>query len=87
MIQTARAVETATRVIVNATSLGGVTSVIEGRPFEVTTLREDVETYGRHAKVAFGRDWRYPITSAWNDWAGVEMVEKGSGPFSAGKGT
>jgi tRNA nucleotidyltransferase/poly(A) polymerase len=27
-------------------------------PFEVTTLREDVETYGRRAKVVFGRDWR-----------------------------
>ena len=25
---------------------------------EVTTLREDVETYGRHAKVEFGTDWR-----------------------------
>jgi poly(A) polymerase len=35
-----------------------VTVVAEGRPFEVTTLREDVETDGRHAKVAFGRDWR-----------------------------
>ena len=23
----------------------------------MTTLRQDVETYGRHAKVAFGRDW------------------------------
>jgi poly(A) polymerase len=37
---------------------GTVTVVAGGRPFEVTTLREDVETYGRHAKVAFGRDWR-----------------------------
>lgn len=36
---------------------GTVTIIIEGRPFEVTTLRRDVETYGRHAKVAFGRDW------------------------------
>jgi poly(A) polymerase len=36
---------------------GTVTVVIDGRPFEVTTLREDVETYGRKAKVAFGRDW------------------------------
>jgi poly(A) polymerase len=36
---------------------GTVTVVVEGRPFEVTTLREDVETYGRKAKVAFGRDW------------------------------
>jgi tRNA nucleotidyltransferase/poly(A) polymerase len=32
--------------------------VIDGRPFEVTTLREDVETFGRHAKVRFGRDWK-----------------------------
>ena len=37
---------------------GTVTVVIDGRPFEVTTLREDVETFGRHAKVRFGRDWR-----------------------------
>ena len=37
---------------------GTVTVVADSRPFEVTTLREDVETFGRHAKVAFGRDWR-----------------------------
>ena len=37
---------------------GTITVVIDGRPFEVTTLREDVETFGRHAKVRFGRDWR-----------------------------
>jgi tRNA nucleotidyltransferase/poly(A) polymerase len=37
---------------------GTVTVVVDKEPFEVTTLREDVETYGRHAKVAFGRDWR-----------------------------
>lgn len=37
---------------------GTVTVVVLGRPFEVTTLREDVETFGRHAKVAFGRDWK-----------------------------
>ena len=36
---------------------GTVTVVIGKQPFEVTTLRQDVETYGRHAKVAFGRDW------------------------------
>jgi poly(A) polymerase len=36
---------------------GTVTLIIDGRPFEVTTLREDVETFGRKAKVAFGRDW------------------------------
>ncbi len=36
---------------------GTVTLVANGRPFEVTTLREDVETDGRHAIVRFGRDW------------------------------
>jgi poly(A) polymerase len=36
---------------------GTVTLVIDGHPFEVTTLREDTETFGRKAKVAFGRDW------------------------------
>jgi poly(A) polymerase len=36
---------------------GTVTLVADGRPFEVTTLREDTETFGRKAKVAFGRDW------------------------------
>ena len=36
---------------------GTITVVAKGRAFEVTTLRADVETDGRHAKVAFGRDW------------------------------
>jgi poly(A) polymerase len=36
---------------------GTVTLVVEAQPFEVTTLREDTETYGRKARVAFGRDW------------------------------
>jgi len=36
---------------------GTVTLVVDAAPFEVTTLREDTETFGRKAKVAFGRDW------------------------------
>ncbi|WP_063993496.1 CCA tRNA nucleotidyltransferase [Bradyrhizobium sp.] len=36
---------------------GTVTLVIDGQPYEVTTLREDTETFGRKATVAFGRDW------------------------------
>jgi poly(A) polymerase len=36
---------------------GTVTLVIDGTPYEVTTLREDTETFGRKARVAFGRDW------------------------------
>lgn len=36
---------------------GTVTAVVDGRPYEVTTLRRDVETDGRHAVVAFTTDW------------------------------
>ena len=36
---------------------GTVTLVIDAQPFEVTTLRQDTETFGRKARVAFGRDW------------------------------
>jgi poly(A) polymerase len=34
-----------------------VTLIVDAQPFEVTTLREDTETFGRKARVAFGRDW------------------------------
>ncbi len=36
---------------------GTLTVVVEGRGYEVTTLRQDIETDGRHAVVRFGRDW------------------------------
>ncbi|MCW2305714.1 CCA tRNA nucleotidyltransferase [Rhodobium gokarnense] len=36
---------------------GTVTLVVDHTPFEVTTLREDIETFGRKATVRFGRDW------------------------------
>ncbi|MEM7214005.1 MAG: CCA tRNA nucleotidyltransferase [Pseudomonadota bacterium] len=36
---------------------GTVTAVLQGAPYEVTTLREDIETDGRHAIVRFGTDW------------------------------
>jgi poly(A) polymerase len=38
---------------------GTVTVVVDGTPFEVTALREDIETFGRHARVAFGRSWQH----------------------------
>ena len=37
---------------------GTITVVAAGVPFEVTTLREDVETFGRKATVRFGRNWK-----------------------------
>lgn len=36
---------------------GTVTAVVPPRHFEITTLRRDVETYGRRARVAFDADW------------------------------
>ena len=36
---------------------GTVTAVIGRAQFEITTLRRDVETHGRHATVAFTDDW------------------------------
>ncbi len=37
---------------------GTITAVTETRPYEITTLRRDVETFGRQARVAFSADWR-----------------------------
>ncbi len=36
---------------------GTVTVIADRVPYEVTTLRRDVETHGRHATVAFTDDW------------------------------
>jgi len=37
---------------------GTVTAVFGAKHFEITTLRRDVETYGRHAKVEYTNDWQ-----------------------------
>ena len=37
---------------------GTVSAIVAGRAVEITTLRRDVETDGRHAVVAFTDDWR-----------------------------
>jgi poly(A) polymerase len=58
-VEVTRRVETAGfKAVPTGIEHGTITVVAAGRPFEVTTLREDVETFGRHAKVAFGRDWK-----------------------------
>lgn len=46
------------RTVPTGAEHGTITVIAGGRPFEVTTLRADVETDGRRAKVVFGRDWR-----------------------------
>ena len=37
---------------------GSVTAVINSKKFEITTLRQDIKTDGRHADVAFTNSWR-----------------------------
>jgi len=46
------------RAIPTGIAHGTVTALAEGQCFEITTLRRDVETDGRHAVVAFTDDWR-----------------------------
>ncbi|MGH0001450.1 CCA tRNA nucleotidyltransferase [Pseudovibrio ascidiaceicola] len=53
----ARAEAAGVRAIPTGVDHGTVTLVIDRQPIEVTCLREDVETHGRHATVKFGRDW------------------------------
>jgi poly(A) polymerase len=52
-----RAQKAGFKVALTGVAHGTVTVIVDGRAFETTTLREDVETDGRWAKVAFGRDF------------------------------
>jgi poly(A) polymerase len=45
------------RVVPTGIEHGTVTAVLPSRSFEITALRRDVETDGRHAVVAFTGDW------------------------------
>jgi poly(A) polymerase len=58
-ISMARAEKAGLRCVPTGIDHGTVTIIIEGTPFEVTTLREDVETDGRRAKVRFGRNFEH----------------------------
>lgn len=45
------------KVVPTGIAHGTITAVVDGRPIEITTLRRDVETDGRHAVVDFTDDW------------------------------
>jgi poly(A) polymerase len=45
------------RAVPTGIAHGTVTAVTHGTPYEVTTLRRDVRSFGRHAQVAFTADW------------------------------
>lgn len=46
------------RAVPTGLAHGTVTAVTDRAPYEVTTLRRDVQSFGRHADVAFTDDWR-----------------------------
>jgi poly(A) polymerase len=50
--------EAGLRVVPTGLAHGTVTAVVNHRPFEITTLRRDVTTDGRHAEIAWTDDWR-----------------------------
>jgi tRNA nucleotidyltransferase/poly(A) polymerase len=55
----ARAAVAGTKTVPTGREHGTITVICHGHPFEVTTLREDVETDGRRAIVRFGRSWEH----------------------------
>jgi poly(A) polymerase len=54
-------IEAGIKTVPTGLAHGTVTAIVDTpgppRHFEITTLRRDVETYGRHARVAFDADW------------------------------
>lgn len=46
------------RAIPTGLAHGTVTAICESHPYEITTLRRDIDCDGRHAEVAFTNDWR-----------------------------
>jgi poly(A) polymerase len=54
---TRRLTAAAIKVVPTGLKHGTVTAVARPRHFEITTLRRDVESFGRHARVAFTDDW------------------------------
>ena len=56
--KTLKALETAgIRAVPTGIEHGTVTAIVDHQPFEITSLRRDVETDGRRAVVAFTEDW------------------------------
>lgn len=47
----------ALRSVPTGKAFGTITAVVDGQPFEITSLREDVETDGRRAVVRYTTDW------------------------------
>lgn len=66
------------KVVPTGLAHGTVTAVADGRGFEITTLRRDVETDGRHAVVAFTEDWRLDASRRDFTINAMSMAREGS---------
>ena len=85
--QTIRALEAAgLKAVPTGVEHGTVTGVSERRPYEITTLRRDVETDGRRAVVAFTQDWAedaarrdFRLNALYADRAGTVYDPTGGG--------
>lgn len=54
----ARLTDIGIKTIPTGIAHGTITAIAQGRPFEITTLRRDITTDGRHAVIAFTDDWQ-----------------------------
>ncbi|KQU55827.1 polynucleotide adenylyltransferase [Sphingomonas sp. Leaf339] len=70
------------RAVPTGLAHGTITAIVAGDPVEVTTLRRDVTTDGRHAQVAFTDDWRedagrrdFTMNALYSDPATGEVVD------------
>jgi len=81
------------KVVPTGLEHGTVTGVSERKPYEITTLRRDVETDGRRAVVAFTEDWAedaarrdFRLNALYADAAGTVFDPTGGGLADAAKG-
>ena len=72
---------------------GTVTAIADGKPYEITTLRRDVETDGRRAVVAFSKDWNedaerrdFRLNALYADMEGTVFDPTGGGVEDAHAG-
>ena len=81
------------RAVPTGVEHGTVTAISGGQPFEITTLRRDVETDGRRAVVAFTADWAedaqrrdFRLNALYLDEDGVILDPTGEGVADARAG-
>ncbi len=81
------------RAIPTGLDHGTITAVADGKPYEITTLRRDVETDGRRAVVAFTEDWAedaarrdFRLNAIYADSAGTIFDPTGGGIEDAAAG-